>query len=256
MVATALHKQAQTTHFTEEELSLLDQGVSPRHVAIIMDGNRRWARRNNPLKISSHLKGHAQGAETFSLIVEAAIELGIQELTAYAFSTENWNRSPLEIKVLHKILESHLQKNREKMKKNGVCFQVIGDITPFPAAVKREIKRVVIETRDNTKLQLTLALNYGARDEICRAMRKIAQQKIAPDEITEEVVAAHLDTAALSDPDLLIRTSGEMRISNFLLWQLAYAEVYVTKTLWPDFTPHDLLKAVLEFQNRERRLGI
>lgn len=244
----------ETIHFTQDELAALNRANIPRHVSIIMDGNRRWSRQRNPLNFTS---GHWQGAETVDTIVEAAIEIGIEELTLYAFSTENWKRTPLEVSTLHAILEKYLKNKCDKMMENGVRFDVIGDPTPFPESVQKEILRVKRRTADNSKLKLTLALNYGGRDELRRVCNTLAQKVKCGEltEITEDEIEQHLDTAHLQPLDLFIRTSGEMRVSNFLLWQLSYAEIYVTKTLWPDFTPHHLLDAVLEYQKRERRAG-
>lgn len=242
------------THYTEEELASLNPCCLPRHVSIVMDGNRRWAKRINPLKINS---GHWQGAEVVDVIVEAAMELGIKELTLFAFSTENWKRSPIEVKTLCKILETYLKKKSNKMLQNGVHFDVIGDLTPFPSSIKNEVEYVKKITKSNDTLFLTLALNYGGRDEIRRACEALVQKAIKGEvnEVSEELIENHLDTSKLSPLDLFIRTSGEMRVSNFLLWQLSYAEIYVTKTLWPDFSPQELLRAVLEYQKRERRAG-
>ncbi len=237
-------------HYLPEELAQIQK--LPAHVSIIMDGNRRWAKQRGFLR-----GGHWQGAETVDLIVEAASEMGIKELTLYAFSTENWQRPTLEVKILQKILESFLQKKCDKMVKNAICLHTIGDLSAFPDRIQREVERVRKKTQEGKKLRLTLALNYGGRDEICRACKrlgeKVARGEIA--EVTEELFENHLDTAGMKPLDLFIRTGGEMRVSNFLLWQLSYAEIYVTDTLWPDFTPHDFLKAVLSYAKRERRIG-
>ena len=237
-------------HYLPEELAQIQQ--LPAHISIIMDGNRRWAKKRGLLK-----GGHWQGADTVDLIVEAATEIGIEVLTLYAFSTENWKRSTLEVKTLQKILETFLQKKCDKMVKNGVHFDVIGDLSAFSSRIQKEVERVKEKTREGKKLHLRLALNYGGRDEICRACARIGE-KMARGEVekvTEELFESHLDTAGLKPLDLFIRTGGEMRVSNFLLWQLSYAEIYVTDTLWPDFTPKDLLKAVLSYEKRERRVG-
>lgn len=230
----------------------------PRHIAIIMDGNRRWAKRHF-LKNRNPLGGHWVGADVLTTLVEAASDLGIKILTVYAFSTENWERSTLEVNTLLEILENSLNKQRPKMIQQGVRFHVIGDITPFPLSLKKSIQMSLCETEKGNQIDFVVALNYGGRDEIRRGIQKMIQEvvegKLSKESITEETISHYLDTAPFGDPDLLIRTSGEERISNFLLWQLAYTELYVTETLWPDFTPRDLLKAVLDFQKRQRRRG-
>lgn len=244
-----------TTHYTQGELALLDR--TPRHVAIIMDGNRRWARKQHFSKVLNLLDGHWQGAEVLTTITEASLELGIQCLTVYAFSTENWKRSPEEVKTLMQVLLSYLRGQRQKMINEGVKLGVIGDLTPFDEEVRGELAKTVEATKAGKRLTLTIALNYGGRDELRRAALAMAQDykegKIQ--EISEELLSRYLDTGHLPDPDLLIRTSGEKRLSNFLLWQIAYSEVYITDRLWPEFTPQDLLEALLDYQKRERRIG-
>lgn len=227
----------------------------PKHVAIIMDGNRRWARK----RFLPAIAGHWAGASALKQIVEAACDLGLQTLTVYAFSTENWQRSQLEVDTLFKVLQTYLLKERSEMRKEGVRLQTIGDLSKFPG----EIMKVINETKEFTssgkKLDLVLALNYGSRNEITRAVKALiddcAQDKVKSDSITEEVFAKYLDTSKYLDPALLIRTSGEMRLSNFMLWQISYAEVYVTEVLWPDFTKGHFLEAIKEYQRREKRLG-
>lgn len=226
--------------------------VVPRHVAIIPDGNRRWAQAQPTFNL---MKGHWAGASIVTPIVEAAADLGIKVITIYSFSTENWNRPPLEVETLMTIFETYLRENRQRMVEKGVRFGTIGDLTPFPQRVKDEIEITRNATAEGGRIDLVLAMNYGARDEMRRAIRRMVEAKLSSEEITEETISSHLDTSRYGDPDLLIRTSGEQRISNFLLWQLAYTEVYVTDLLWPDFTPRDLLEAVLDFQKRKRRLG-
>ncbi len=246
-----------TRHYCEEQLRLLE--CVPNHVAIIMDGNRRWALRGaNIAKVMSSFDGHWQGAHTLTSIVEAASELGISYLTVYAFSTENWKRSPHEVKTLMQILIDYLKKKREKLVREGVKFSVIGDLSPFDREVREELDKTIEATKEGSIMTLSVALNYGARDEIVRAATALAKDFKAGriNTLSEDLLSRYLDTGHLPDPDLLIRTSGEQRLSNFLLWQIAYAEVYVTQTLWPDFTPDDLLKAVLEYQNRDRRGGV
>ncbi len=244
-----------TAYYTREQLDLLE--VVPKHVAIIMDGNRRWARKQSLSKVMNLQDGHWQGAEVLTNIVEASLELGVSYLTAFGFSTENWNRSPQEVKTIMEVIVRYLKSKRQKMADEGVKIGLIGDLSPFNQEIREELGKTVEATKEGTNLTLTLALNYGARDELRRATIAMAQDykdgKIA--EISEQLLARYLDTGHLPDPDFLIRTSGEMRVSNFLLWQIAYTEVYITERLWPDFTPRDLYDALFEFQKRERRIG-
>jgi undecaprenyl diphosphate synthase len=241
--------------YTSHQTAALDKDLIPKHVAIIPDGNRRWAKQQRiPFD-----KGHRKGANVLIDTVKAAKELGIQALTFYLFSTENWTRSQEEITTLMILLVDFLKEQCETMKENGVKMQTIGDLTRLP----KSALQVVMETKKATshcdQFDLVLALNYGSRNEIQRALKKIIDdcktQKINGEEITETLISQYLDTAKWVDPDLLIRTGGEMRISNFLLWQISYAEIYVTNVFWPDFKPIDLLDALLNFQGRERRLG-
>jgi undecaprenyl diphosphate synthase len=227
----------------------------PVHIAIIMDGNGRWAKKRNLPRIF----GHREGAKSVREITTACAELGVKYLTLYAFSTENWKRPENEIKFLFNLLDDYLVKERKTLVKNNIKFRVIGDIKKLPSKI---IKKIVYNeriTKNNTGLNLILALNYGARSEIINAVNKIANDvksgKIKKNKITEELFNNYLYTKGIPDPDLLIRTSGEMRVSNFLLWQIAYSEIYVTKTLWPDFRKKELLKAINEFNKRERRFG-
>lgn len=244
--------------FLEEEILALHERPIPRHVAIIMDGNRRWVQKH-PLAHLQPFNGHWEGAHTLQDIVEAAQEIGIEVLTVYAFSTENWARPKREIEMLFRIFETYLTNNKQRMIDNGVRFDVIGTLTPFPAALRHRIEEVREATREGNQIDFIIALNYGGRDEMRRAVTQIVEdcmhQKIKPQDITEELIGSYLDTSRWGDPDLLIRTSGELRVSNFLLWQLAYAEIYVTNVLWPDFTPKDFLKAVESYQERQRRRG-
>lgn len=244
--------------FSKEEFEDLRSRPVPRHVAIIMDGNRRWVKKQ--LSGAMHLHGgHWAGANTLTTIVEAASELGIKVLTVYGFSTENWGRSSEEVEALLEILHSYLELNCQKMVDQNIRFHPIGDLSPFSIELQRTIKETSLATERGKGMDFVIALNYGGRDEIRRAIQKIVgkvmEGTFTKEAISEETIASHLDTAPFGDPDLLIRTSGEKRISNFLLWQLAYAEVYLTETLWPDFTPRELLKAVLDFQQRQRRIG-
>jgi len=232
-----------------------DQALLPRHVAIIMDGNRRWARQKGYLPVV----GHWRGAETLMKITEIAASLGIKVLTVYAFSTENWKRSIEEVNDLMQLLKNYLLMQKDLMLKEGVRLQTIGDLSYFPEELKVIIEKVKKETEKGEKINLVLALNYGARDEICRAARTIFEDiekgLVKKEDVSEQLFSRYLDTAPWGDPDLLIRTSGELRVSNFLLWQISYAEVYVTETLWPDFQESDFLAALLNYQNRERRQG-
>jgi undecaprenyl diphosphate synthase len=243
-------------YYTEEELSSVWERPLPHHVAIIMDGNRRWARKQ---RIATPFSGHWAGASVLDSIVEAACDLGIKILTVYGFSTENWGRSSEEIETLLKILRTYLEQNLQKMIEQQVRFHVIGDLTPFSEELKAIIDTTCKATAAGGKIDFVVALNYGGRDEIRRVVKKLIEEVSAgtfsEESITEEAIASRLDTAPFGDPDLLVRTSGEKRISNFLLWQLAYAELHVTETLWPAFTPRDLLNAVLDFQKRQRRKG-
>lgn len=237
--------------YTQEQLLDLDQVRLPRHVAIIPDGNRRWA------KLGDHsiFMGHRVGAATVFNTVKAAKEVGVKAITFYLFSTENWKRSPEEVSFHMELLQEFLLKHCEEMKASGVRLCTIGALDVFPKEVLRVIDSVKAETAKGQSIDLILALNYGARDEIKRAMEKICKERDIHTEITEELISSHLDTAPWGDPDLLIRTSGEMRISNFLLWQLSYTELYITEVLWPDFTPGLFLDALIDFQTRQRRMG-
>ncbi|WP_429885042.1 isoprenyl transferase [Geoalkalibacter halelectricus] len=228
----------------------------PRHLAIIMDGNGRWARQRGLPRIL----GHQQGVEVVRGIVEECSNLGISWLTLYAFSFENWGRPEEEVEALMELLATYLRNEVPTMLKHGIRLNVIGDTGRLPGAVATMLDESVERTRSQTGMVLTLALSYGARDEITRAMRKLASAaargEVAPEDISEQMIAAQLDTVGLPDPDFLIRTSGEMRISNFLLWQLAYTELYFTETLWPDFSPDQLRQALHEYNRRERRFGL
>jgi undecaprenyl diphosphate synthase len=227
----------------------------PGHVAIIMDGNGRWARERG----LSRIRGHRAGVESIRVIVRAAGEIGIRFLTLYAFSAENWKRPKREVSSLMSLLKRFLKREERELNKNNVRLRTIGRIHGLPGDVQEWIAIVEKSTSNNTGLTLVLALNYGSRAEIEDAVRAIAGRcvrgEIVPGDIDEELVSRNLYTAGMPDPDLLIRTSGEMRISNFLLWQVSYAELYVTPVYWPDFRRHHFAKALLEYQNRERRFG-
>lgn len=227
----------------------------PKHVAIIMDGNGRWAeKRHEP-----RLFGHKAGADSVRKIVEAARELGIQVLTLYAFSSENWSRPAKEVSGLMSILKKFLVSELAKMQKNNIRLNCIGELDRIPEGVRQALIDSMEKTSKNSAMTLNLALSYGARDEVTRAARRLAEAcvtgKLSVDQITPELLSAHLYTAGLPDPDLLIRTGGEARLSNFLLWQVSYAEIYFTKVMWPDFHKEVFLQAILDFQRRERRFG-
>jgi len=227
----------------------------PKHIAIIMDGNGRWAKLRNKPRVF----GHREGAKSVRKVVEGAAQLGIKNLTLYAFSTENWNRPKHEIKTLMKLLISALRGELALMKKNNIRLNAIGHTDKMPSNVQHELQEVLDETNANTGLVLTLALSYGARQEIQRAIQEISHKVknniISVENVDEDIINKHLYTQNLPDVDLLIRTSGEVRISNFLLWQIAYAELYFTDELWPDFDETSLHKAITDYQLRERRFG-
>ncbi len=223
----------------------------PQHVAIILDGNGRWAK----AKGMPRNYGHVQGAKNVERICEDAYHLGIKYLTVYAFSTENWRRSRDEVDALMKLLRNYMKTCVKTAKKNHMRVRVIGDKTGLAKDIQDSIANLERESRNQDGLNFTIAINYGSRDEICRAVKKIAEEGIRPEEITEEVISAHLDTAGIPDPDLLIRTSGEQRLSNYLMWQLAYTEFYFTDLPWPDFSKEELSKAIEKYNQRERRYG-
>ncbi|MDD5084513.1 MAG: isoprenyl transferase [Candidatus Omnitrophica bacterium] len=227
----------------------------PRHVAIIMDGNGRWAaERGLP-----HIEGHRRGSEAVKRVIRAAGELGIQYLTLYAFSTENWHRPKAEVDFLMSLLSEHLDREIDEIRKNNIRLNVIGRLGDLTADLRSRIERYVDETKNNTGLFLTIALSYSGRAEIVDAVKSIAREAkttgLDPEAIDEAFVSSHLETRGMPDPDLLIRTSGEMRVSNFLLWQISYTELYVTDKLWPDFEKRDLVEALEAFKGRERRFG-
>lgn len=228
----------------------------PHHVAIIMDGNGRWAKQ----RALNRIKGHHEGAESVRVIVRACREIGIKILTLYAFSTENWRRPQYEIKSLMALLKKFLKSERQEMLENNIRFNAIGQIERLPEAVQVTLRETITATQHNRGMLLNLALSYGSRDEIVEAVQKVAldvqKGTLKPGDITPGLFAEYLYTKGMPDPDLLIRTSGEMRISNFLLWQIAYSEIYVTDILWPDFRKEALLGAIRDYQKRERRFGM
>ncbi|MFQ7309751.1 MAG: isoprenyl transferase [Mediterraneibacter sp.] len=227
----------------------------PQHVAIILDGNGRWAKS----KGMPRNYGHAQGSKNVERICEEAWRMGIKYLTVYAFSTENWNRPKDEVDALMKLLRNYMKTCLKTAAKNDMKVRVIGDIEPLDEDIKKRIGELEAATVDNGGLNFTIALNYGSRDEMTRAARRMAQDcadgKLDPDKIDESVFESYLDTHGIPDPDLMIRTSGEQRLSNYLLWQLAYSEFYFTDVPWPDFTKDELVKAVEEYNHRHRRFG-
>jgi undecaprenyl diphosphate synthase len=237
-------------------LSRLNKDKLPKHVAVVMDGNGRWAQQRNLPRNA----GHRAGVKTVDEIVSACRRLGLQALTLFALSTENLDRPRAEVEVLMRILRYYLRKEVERMCQENIRFNMIGDLTVLPSVAQALIKETVAKTAGCDGMVFTLALGYGAHAEIVRTARHLASQvqrgMLAVEDINDTLFAAHLDTAGLPDVDLLIRTSGEKRLSNFLLWQLAYAELYFTPVLWPDFHSDDLLRALLDYQGRERRFGL
>ncbi len=227
----------------------------PAHVAIIMDGNGRWARKRGLPRTA----GHAQGARVVEQILEDADHMGIKYLTVYAFSTENWTRPDAEVKALMNLLRTYMKTSLVKCAKNNVRIRVIGDKSRLDEDLQRSIANLEESTKNNTGIGFQIAINYGARDEMRRAVQKLAGRvlrgELSPEEITEETISNELDTAGIPDPDLLIRTCGEERLSNFLMWQLSYSELYFTDAAWPDFTKEELEKAVDAYNHRERRFG-
>ena len=239
-------------------MSLKDQILKdklPKHIAVIMDGNGRWAKKQGMLRVI----GHEKGTESVRQTVEASAELGVKHLTLYAFSTENWNRPKLEVQTLMKLLVKSLKKEIKTLQDNNIKLTAIGALKDLPSKAYNELQEVIEKTKDNTNMTLTLALSYGSREELVSVVKvlsdKVKNNIISAENIDESIINKHLYTQNLPDVDLLIRTSGEQRISNFLLWQIAYAELYFTDILWPDFKKEDLYKALINYQNRERRFG-
>ncbi len=233
----------------------IDQNYIPKHVAVIMDGNGRWAKKKGLKRIM----GHKNGVEAVRQTVEAAAEIGIGSLTLYAFSTENWKRPKFEVDALMSLLVSSLKNELETLQKNKIRLRAIGNLNKLPKNAQKELSEVMDLTAHNEHMTLNLALNYGAREEMVQAVKsiskKIVNNKLTPEEIDEKIINNHLYTFTLPDVDFLIRTSGEKRLSNFLLWQCAYAEFYFTEVLWPDFRKKDFYEAILNYQSRERRFG-
>jgi undecaprenyl diphosphate synthase len=236
-------------------LDSIDQTNLPKHLAIIMDGNGRWAKQQGFLRAF----GHENGTKSVKKTITTCAKLGIEYLTLYAFSTENWNRPKLEVEALMKILINSLKKELGTLQENNIKLNAIGNLEKLPKSAQKELLDVIDKTKNNTRLTLTLALSYGSREELVNAVRiisdKVKNNIISLDTIDDSIINEHLYTQNLPDVDLLIRTSGEHRISNFLLWQIAYAELYFTNVLWPDFKDQDLYEAIISYQKRERRFG-
>ena len=229
----------------------IDKTNLPKHIAIIMDGNGRWAKTKGKLRVFGHQKGVTAVRNT----VEGAAEIGIKYLTLYAFSTENWSRPAKEVNALMTLLVSSIHKETETLMKNNIRLSAIGNIAKLPIKAQEKLKEAIEKTKDNSRMTLILALSYSSRWEILNAVKNIIKDERKAEQINEDVFQQYLSTKSVPDPELLIRTSGEYRISNFLLWQIAYSELYFTKTLWPDFSKTDLEKAILDYQSRERRFG-
>ncbi len=230
----------------------LDPKKMPQHIAIIMDGNRRWARQRG----LSPTEGHRAGAENLEKIVNHCQELGVKHLTVYALSTENWRRrAKSEVRGIFNILVEAVRRKKKEYQQQGVRVFILGNIHAFPRRVRQALEQILNVVKKHERLKFNIALNYGGRAEIIQAIKRIIADGIPPEKVNEELVSRYLYTNGQPDPDLIIRTGGEIRLSNFLLWQLSYSELYFTKTLWPDFSPRELDKAIWEYQQRERRLG-
>jgi undecaprenyl diphosphate synthase len=240
----------------KEQDRLREGGEIPVHIAIIMDGNGRWAQKRGLPRIA----GHREGVESVRDVVEACGQLGVQYLTLYAFSTENWKRPEEEVSLLMRLLLKALRDEADRLHKNNVRLRAVGDVSRLPREVGNELRDGIEKTKDNTGLTLVLALSYSGRWDLAEAAKAIAAEtasgRLRPEQVTEEILAAHLSTAGIPDPDLMVRTSGEFRVSNFLLWQLAYSEIHITPKCWPDFRRADLYGAIRDYQRRERRFGM
>jgi len=239
-----------------QSASQLNYHRLPRHVAIIMDGNGRWAKRQGLRRV----RGHMEGVESVRVVARTARRVGIEYLTLYAFSEENWQRPAAEVRALMNLLTRYLRQELPEMRQNNIALQGLGDLKRLPANVQRELARTEEATREGARMTMSLALSYGGRQEIVHAAQALAEElragRVRPEDINLESFAGHLFTAGIPDPDLLIRTSGEFRLSNFLLWQSAYCELYFTDTLWPDFREEEFIQALLEYQRRDRRFGL
>lgn len=239
----------------QSQTQLIERGQVPDHIAIIMDGNGRWAKSRGNIRSF----GHKAGVDSVRDITEACAQLGVKYLTLYAFSTENWSRPTLEVNALMRLLASSLRKEAENLNDNDIRLETIGQIDRFPDKCRKELEEAIELTKENSRLNLCLALSYSGRWDITEAVKKLAKQvqdgNVEPEEIDDKMISGHLSTAGIPDPDLIIRTSGEYRLSNFLLWQLAYSELYITETYWPAFRRDELYKAIQSFQERDRRFG-
>lgn len=250
-----LTKTAQSADDAAAQAELQARGELPVHIACIMDGNGRWAKAQGKLRVA----GHKEGVESVRDITEACAQLGVQHLTLYTFSTENWNRPAAEVTALMELLVRTLRKEADRLNKNNIRLGVLGDLSRLPARGQREMQEAIDLTSGNTRMTLNLALSYSGRWELARATKRIGERiqagEIRPEDVTEEMISGVLETNSIPDPDLLIRTGGEHRISNFLLWQIAYAELYFSEEFWPDFRRNQLYDAIRDFQDRERRFG-
>lgn len=255
MKPLTLTNNAQTDSDKRNQENLVAAGELPCHIAIIMDGNGRWAQTKGNIRIH----GHKAGVDSVRDITESCAQLGVEHLTLYAFSTENWNRPSAEINGLMKLLVASLRDEADNLHENNIRFSTIGQIERLPVNCQKKIEEVTELTKNNDRLQLCLALSYSGRWDITEAVKKLSKEvrngNINPEDIDDSMISSHLSTADIPDPDLIIRTSGEFRISNFLLWQLAYSELYITKTYWPDFRRDELYEAIKSFQKRDRRYG-
>ena len=251
----SLTNKEQTEEDKKQQETLQTSGKIPAHIAIIMDGNGRWAKSRG--NIRSY--GHEAGVDSVRDITEACAQLGVKYLTLYAFSTENWDRPRPEVNALMKLLVNSLRKEANNLNDNNIKLETIGQLDRFPSECQRQLGEALELTHENSGLQLCLALSYSGRWDITEAVKKLAEQvkngELEPDQIDDRLISGHLSTANVPDPDLIIRTSGEYRISNFLLWQLAYSELYITETYWPDFRRNELYSAISNFQKRDRRFG-
>lgn len=255
MKPISLTNKAQEAHDKETQDRLISECKIPAHIAIIMDGNGRWAKNRGNIRTY----GHKAGVDSVRDITEACAQIGVKYLTLYAFSTENWGRPKMEVRALTRLLRNSLRKEAANLKENNIKLETIGQIDRFPESCRRELQNAIELTKDNDRLHLCLALSYSGRWDITQAVKKLSQKAkdgdINPNDIDDEMISAHLSTAEMPDPELIIRTSGEYRLSNFLLWQLAYSELYITKTYWPDFHREELYEAIQSFQERKRRFG-
>lgn len=255
MKELTLTKKVQTEEDRKSQQMLKESGEVPLHIAIIMDGNGRWAKNRGSIR----LHGHKVGVDSVRDITESCAQLGVKYLTLYAFSTENWGRPSAEVRGLMKLLVSSLRKEAENLNRNDIRLSTIGQMDRFPQSCQDELKEAIELTKDNERLELCLALSYSGRWDITEAVKKIAthvkEGRLDPALINDQMIGDHLSTSDVPDPDLIIRTSGEYRISNFLLWQLAYSELYITEKFWPDFRREELYEAIRSYQQRDRRFG-